>query len=52
MPKAHQRHAGMTPQTLVAQAARIGYHTALLVERLMRDRPHPEQGFRSALGGG
>ncbi|SNY89891.1 Transposase [Cohaesibacter sp. ES.047] len=51
MPKAHQRHAGMTPQTLVAQAARIGYHTALLVERLMRDRPHPEQGFRSALGG-
>lgn len=50
MPKAHQRHAGMTPQTLVAQAARVGYHTALLVERLMRDRPHPEQGFRSALG--
>ena len=50
MPKAHQRYAGMTPETLVARAARVGYHTAVLVERLMRDRPHPEQGYRSALG--
>ena len=50
MPKAHQRHAGMTPETLITRAARVGYHTATLVERLMRDRPHPEQGYRSALG--
>jgi transposase len=28
----------------------VGYHVAVLVERLMRDRPHPEQGYRSALG--
>ena len=50
MPKAHQRHGGMTPETLVTRAARVGYHTAALVERLMRDRPHPEQGYRSSLG--
>ncbi|MBD1549751.1 IS21 family transposase [Roseibium aggregatum] len=50
MPKAHQRHGGMTPESLIGRAARTGYHAAALVERLMRDRPHPEQGYRSALG--
>jgi transposase len=50
MPKAHQRHGGMTPEYLVTRAGRVGYHVAVLVERLMRDRPHPEQGYRSALG--
>ncbi len=50
MPKAHQRYGGMTPKSLITRAARTGYHTAALVERLMRDRPHPEQGYRSALG--
>ena len=40
----------MTPESLIRRAAPIGYHTAALVERLMRDRPHPEQGYRSALG--
>jgi transposase len=50
MPKAHQRYGGMTPESLITRAARTGYHTAALVERLMRDRPHPEQGYRSALG--
>lgn len=50
MPKAHQRYGGMTPETLITRAARTGYNTAALVERLMRERPHPEQGYRSALG--
>ena len=50
MPKAHQRYGGMTPESLITRAARTGYHTAALVERLMRARPHPEQGYRSALG--
>ena len=50
MPKAHQRYGGMTPESLIRRAATTGYHTAALVERLMRDRPHPEQGYRSALG--
>ena len=31
-------------------AARIGVNAATLVERMMRERPHPEQGYRSAMG--
>jgi transposase len=31
-------------------AARIGVNAAVLVERMMRERPHPEQGYRSAMG--
>lgn len=50
MPKAHQRHGGMTSEYLIMRAGRVGYHVAVLVERLMRDRPHPEQGYRSSLG--
>lgn len=50
MPKAHQRHGGMTPEYLIMRAGRVGYHVAVLVERLMRNRPHPEQGYRSSLG--
>lgn len=50
MPKAHQRYANTTPASLIRQASRIGSHTAILVERMMRDRPHPEQGYRSAFG--
>ena len=29
---------------------RIGPNAAILVERMMRARPHPEQGYRSAMG--
>jgi len=50
MPKAHQRYANTTPANLIRQAMRIGPNTAILVERMMRDRPHPEQGYRSAFG--
>ncbi len=50
MPKAHRRYADRTPRNLIDQACRIGPSAALLVERMMRDRPHPEQGYRSAMG--
>jgi transposase len=50
MPKAHQRYANRTPASLIEQAGRVGDNVAILVERLMRDRPHPEQGYRSAMG--
>ena len=50
MPKAHQRYANMTPASLIKMAARIGVNAATLVERMMRERPHPEQGYRSAMG--
>ena len=32
------------------EAARIGPMLSLLVERIIDDRPHPEQGYRSCLG--
>jgi len=50
MPKAHQRYANVTPDGLIGQAARIGPNTAIMAERMMRERPHPEQGYRSAMG--
>ena len=50
MPASHRRHAEVTPQMLRERAGRIGPATAILVDVILRDRPHPEQGFRSCLG--
>lgn len=50
MPSAHRRYAAWTPQRLCAWAAETGPATAELVQGLMERRPHPEQGFRSAMG--
>ena len=40
----------MTPASLISMAGRIGVNAATLVERMMRERPHLEQGYRSAIG--
>ncbi|MGO8654204.1 IS21 family transposase, partial [Rhizobium ruizarguesonis] len=50
MPKSHQRYANTTPHTLRKEAAKVGSNTAIFIERLLSDRPHPEQGYRSAQG--
>ena len=50
MPKAHQRHLEWTPSRLINWARTIGPQTAALVEAILADRPHPEQGYRSCLG--
>jgi transposase len=50
MPKAHQHHLEWTPSRLIQWAAAIGPQTAALVEAILADRPHPEQGYRSCLG--
>jgi len=50
MPKAHREHAAWTPQRLVQWAGKTGTATATVVERIMANRPHPQQGFRSCLG--
>lgn len=50
MPKTHQHYANTTPASLVERAGRIGVNTATLVERLMRERRHPQQGYRAAMG--
>ena len=49
-PASHRRHAEVTPRMLRERAARIGPATAILVDVILRDRPHPEQGYRSCLG--
>ena len=50
MPSAHRRYAEWTPERLQRQAAEIGPKTSALVEIIMRERTHPEQGFRACVG--
>ena len=50
MPKAHQEHAEWTPTRLISWAGKVGPHVEVLVTRILADRPHPEQGYRSCLG--
>jgi transposase len=39
-----------TPERIKRQAGEIGRNTAALVEIIMRERAHPEQGFRACIG--
>jgi transposase len=50
MPKAHLKHLEWTPSRLIRWGERIGRATGQLVEAILADRPHPEQGYRSCLG--
>jgi transposase len=50
MPSAHRRYAGWTHERLQREAHDIGPETGLLVETILRKKPHPEQGFRACLG--
>ena len=50
MPASHRRHSEWSPERLKSWAAKIGPNTATLIEVILRDRSHPEQGFRSCLG--
>jgi len=50
MPKAHRAHLEWSPTRLVHWAGSVGPKTAELVEAILDDRPHPEQGYRSCLG--
>jgi len=49
-PKSHQKHLEWTPGRIVQWAQKTGPACAQLVQRIMDERPHPEQGFRSCLG--
>jgi transposase len=50
MPSSHQRYADWTPERLKRKAGEIGSKTSALIEIIMRERTHPEQGFRSCVG--
>jgi transposase len=49
-PKSHQRYLDWTPSRIVEWARQTGPQCARLVEQILESKPHPEQGFRSALG--
>ena len=50
MPPTHRAMAGVSAESLRSQAAAIGARTETLVERLLHQRRHPQQAFRSCLG--
>jgi transposase len=50
MLKAHRAHAEWSPSRIISWASTIGAQTAALVEAILAERRHPEQGYRSCLG--
>jgi transposase len=50
MPAAHREVAGWNADTLSTRAAAIGPRCEILVGRLLSQRRHPQQAFRSCLG--
>lgn len=50
MPKSHQAHAEWTPSRVINWAKTLGPYVGQLVEKIIESKPHPEQGFRPALG--
>ena len=50
MPESHRRHAEWTPSRITGWAGKTGPSTAALVAAILASRPHPEQGYRAALG--
>ena len=49
-PKSHQRYREWTPTRLLEWAEVVGPFTRRLVEAMLIDKPHPEAGFRAAMG--
>jgi len=50
MPRAHQAHAEWTPSRMLNWAKEVGPATSGLFEKILAERPHPEQGYRACLG--
>jgi transposase len=50
MPSSHRRYADWTPERIHRRAAEIGRNAAALVEIIIAERRHPEQGFRASIG--
>jgi transposase len=50
MPKSHLRYLQWTPSRIIRWAGKNGPYTEKLVRRILEQKTHPEQGFRSVLG--
>jgi transposase len=46
-PKSHREYGAWPPSRMVAWAGTIGPSAAKVAERILTDKPHPEQGYRS-----
>ena len=49
-PESHKKHLEWTPSRILQWAGTIGPRCAQLIKHIIESRPHPEQGYRSALG--
>jgi transposase len=50
MPSSHRRFADWTLESIKRRAGEVGPSTSAIVDIILRERPHPEQGFRSCIG--
>jgi transposase len=50
MPSSHRRYADWTLERIKREAGEIGPNASALVEIILREKRHPEQGFRSCRG--
>jgi transposase len=50
MPSSHRRYRDWTHERIRCEAAKTGPDVDTLIDVILRSRPHPEQGFRSAIG--
>jgi hypothetical protein len=50
MPAAHRAHAEWSPSRRVRWGEKVGPFTGSLIEAILEERTHPEEGYRSCLG--
>ncbi|MET4222728.1 transposase [Bradyrhizobium sp. LB14.3] len=50
MPSSHRRYRDWTHERIRSEAAKVGPDVDTLIDVILRSRPHPEHGFRSAIG--
>ena len=50
MASSHRAHAEWTPSRLIRWASQSGFAVGELVEQMLRERPHPEMGFKAGMG--
>jgi transposase len=50
MPEAHRRYLEWTPERLLGWAGKIGPDTAMVIERILAARTHPQQAFNACFG--
>lgn len=50
MPKAHREHLEWTPSRIIRWASTIGPSCAACTEQIIKNRMHPQQGYRACLG--